>query len=195
MSEAEDSRSHYAAVAGSYTDCYFYQEGGEMEQWRVEIIMARLKSSTFSPQNYRILDVGGGRGRLAGLLHAALGLQLPVTCVDNSAAMLAEAGADPRILPVCRDGLSYASRLLPASLDAVLLCEVVHHLPAPALPAFYSNLYKALRPGGVVVTLTHPPTSAGYPFFAAAHRVWEGNTYLLAIFSSFQHSDPCNMPL
>ena len=138
MSEAEDSRSHYAAVAGSYTDCYFYQEGGEMEQWRVEIIMARLKSSTFSPQNYRvalhtahctlldravcsayywqILDVGGGRGRLAGLLHAALGLQLPVTCVDNSAAMLAEAGADPRILPVCRYCIAIKSFLRPNTI-------------------------------------------------------------------------------
>ena len=54
MTEAEDSRSHYAAVAGSYTDCYFYQEGGEMEQWRVEVILARLKSFSFSPQNYRV---------------------------------------------------------------------------------------------------------------------------------------------
>ena len=64
--------------------------------------------------------------------------------------MLRNSCTDPYLLqeepqtfaPCVRDGLSYASRLLPASLDAVLLCEVVHHLPAPALPAFYSNLYK-----------------------------------------------------
>lgn len=93
----------------------------------------------------RVLDVGGGYGRLA----APLAGSHDVTLVDVSAEMLAEARrrCPPEVELVQADGrdLPFAD----ASFDVVLALDLMAHLPD--LSEGVRELARVVRPGGTVV--------------------------------------------
>jgi SAM-dependent methyltransferase len=156
---------HYAAVNKGYHTAFFYT--GEYEAWQKENILQRLQLAP----THRLVDIGGGTGRFAHLLHEAGGLELPALCVDPSAGMLEEAAKLPGIETVCLGGLEFATAGETEGYDRVLIKEVVHHLTDEDLLATFKGVFSQLSPGGVCLTCTRPHV-VEYPFFAAALDVW-----------------------
>lgn len=103
-----------------------------------------------------VLDFGCGRGSLLKRLVAQ-----GVTCqgLEFSAASAREAERNVGAHPLFRgvvvtDGLP--SSLPPASVDVVLLVEVIEHLLPDDLKPTLAEIHRVLRPGGhVVVTTPH----------------------------------------
>jgi SAM-dependent methyltransferase len=107
----------------------------------------------------RILDVGCGRGEVA--LHAA-GAGATSIAVDPSRAALAlagEAGAEwPEVARGISRILARGDRLpiRDASIDAILLADVVEHLEAADLAGLLAECRRVLRPGGRLIVHTQP---------------------------------------
>jgi len=168
------SPQHYHDIADKYHDNFFYEHGGEMENWKFRLVLDRFQPE-LDPKSCKIADIGAGTGRFMGLLHEALELKNPVVCVDNSAEMLADAEKNRNLEAICLDGVQFGHTLQALSFDCFLLMEVTHHFPPECLPTFYAQLHAALKPGGTFLTITHPHSGDRYPFFADAKRVWAEN--------------------
>jgi 2-polyprenyl-3-methyl-5-hydroxy-6-metoxy-1,4-benzoquinol methylase len=97
----------------------------------------------------RLLDVGCGNG---GFLMTMRGLGWEVEGIEPDAAAARHAQAAQ--LPVQVATVDQA-QLRPASFDAITLSHVIEHLPDPA--AALDRLARALKPGGVLVTLSPNP--------------------------------------
>jgi SAM-dependent methyltransferase len=117
----------------------------------------------------RALDVGCGRGRLAGELAAVSG---EVVGIDPDAASLAQARAsfagDPALSFVEGDVMTWP--FAPASFDLVAAVASLHHLPlVPGL----TRLRELLAPGGVlaVIGLARPDGLADLATALAAYPV------------------------
>jgi len=107
----------------------------------------------------RVLDVGGGHGRLARLLP---GLSMNCLLIDLSATMLALAPrpavrADGARLPVA-DGC----------VDAVAALYTLYHYPDPRLPV--GEARRVLRPGGLFAACA--PNRNSTPELAAVLPDW-----------------------
>ncbi len=98
----------------------------------------------FKPPPARILDVGCAHGGFVGLLHAlgydAVGLEVSPWVVDFAARTFG--------VPVLRGPLEEQD-LADGSFDAVVLNDVVEHLPDP--PGTLARCGRLLKPGGVLV--------------------------------------------
>jgi len=107
-----------------------------------------------------VADVGAGRGEMTVALAAEIGPSGRVYATDIDPQALEQirtqvAAADLRnvtILPArARD-----TGLPTSCCDAVVLRRVYHHLSDPA--ATNLDLFRALRPGGVLAIIDFPPT-------------------------------------
>jgi tRNA (cmo5U34)-methyltransferase len=104
----------------------------------------------------RILDLGSGGGRLLALVKAAraqasfVGLDFSPTMLETLNKLFAN---DPAVTIVAHD----LENQLPAlgSFDAVISSFAIHHLPHARKHALYSEIFAALRPGGVFCNLEH----------------------------------------
>ena len=92
----------------------------------------------------RLLDVGGGTGRIAALLAGEAGL---VVVTDASHAMLGEARAKPHLRAAC----AHAERLPypDGCFDRVLVVDAFHHFRNHQEAA--RELLRVVRPGGRLV--------------------------------------------
>ena len=92
----------------------------------------------------RLLDVGGGTGRVAALMRPLAG---QVTICDLSASMLRSVHAKCECGPVqgCAERLPFAE----ASFDRVLVVDALHHFADQR--AAVAELWRVLRPGGRLV--------------------------------------------
>ena len=97
----------------------------------------------------RVLDVGCGKGEFAIRLAERAGR---VDAVDRSAEMIETAR---RVVPAnvtCLHG-DVAEMTLPAgAYDAITCISALHHLP---LPTVLPRLAQALRPGGILIGVSH----------------------------------------
>jgi SAM-dependent methyltransferase len=113
----------------------------------------------------RVLDVGGGPGRLARLLH---GRSMRCVVIDLSPAMLALAPrpavrADGARLPVAG-----------ASADAVAALYTLYHYADPTVPL--SEARRVLRPGGLLAASA--PARSSTPELAHVLPSWgAGSTF------------------
>lgn len=123
----------------------------------------------------KLLDVGGGHGtfsvalcrRYPDLTAEILDLHEAIAAGESIARRYAGPAVAPRIH--FRAGNALAPTLGPdASYDAVLIFQLLHHLPAQEIPALFTRAVRALRPGGwiSVIDLLDPPR--GHRFNAAA---------------------------
>ena len=96
------------------------------------------------PTAGRLLDVGGGTGRVA---YSLLGKASQLLVVDLSFEMLRQAIAKPGLLPA-----NAYSEVLPfpdGSFDCVIMVDALHHVVNQAQTA--RELWRVLRPGGRIV--------------------------------------------
>jgi 2-polyprenyl-3-methyl-5-hydroxy-6-metoxy-1,4-benzoquinol methylase len=130
----------------------FYDDWGIHYVSTIEYLLHRLRSLQWQS----VIDIGCGDGRMS----RELALHFPehkVTGIDYSdrAIMLAQAmNAD---LP----GLHFEKRdiiadIHPAKHDAMILMEVLEHIPPSDTPAFVAALHRQLVPGGhLLLTVPH----------------------------------------
>lgn len=167
------TQDHYDRLAARYDENWAYNPA--FVEWMTSRIVERLAIEVGD----LVADVGCGTGLYArGLArHAAA-----VVCAEPSKAMLAQVPASDRLLPLLASAEDFAAKrvVLPHALyDAILLKEVLHHVPERS--AVISGLAGLLRSRGrmLVVML---PTRIGYPLFDAA----------LQLFTALQ-PDPANV--
>jgi hypothetical protein len=97
------------------------------------------------PQGAHVLDIGGGDGEhLNGLLD--LRPDLHVTTIDVAASMgtWIEARHKARVMRMpATDLRRYVTLDCPAP-DAIIICDVVHHIPRDQRPAFFAEVAASL---------------------------------------------------
>ena len=134
---------------------------------------ALLHHDTAYPAGSRVLEAGSGVG--AQTVPLILGSPAArITCLDISAASLAEAEARLRAtglpLPLFRQGDLHALPFPEASFDHVFVCFVLEHLPDTN--AALCELRRVLRPGGSLTVIEGDHGSAVFhPDDAAAREV------------------------
>ena len=163
---------HYKGVAKSYEDALFYQKGNDFEK---QYFAAILKTFSIINLDTKIVDLGGGTGRIANLLYSSSNLRNNVICVDNSEDMLSVAKTREGVDAVHCNGMDYFKGIESNSVDRVLLKEFIHHVPIPSLNSLFSNIYNAVSPGGIVLVITRCKKGIEYPFSKKAIEVWEQN--------------------
>ena len=108
------------------------------------------------------LELGCGRGEVA---ITAAGLGAHVTAVDYSAPALAMAASklaelerrdprqrDIRFVHSAANDLQFDNN----TFDRVLMAEMIEHLAADEAAAILSNIYKMVKPGGLLLVYTYP---------------------------------------
>ena len=106
-------------------------------------IESMLRELDPSP-NCRLLDAGGGTGRVSGFLQEYVG---SVVLSDISMGMLKEAAAKQSLRPTC--ALTEAMPFADDFFDCVLMVDALHHVKDQAQTA--RELWRIIKPGGRVV--------------------------------------------
>jgi ubiquinone/menaquinone biosynthesis C-methylase UbiE len=106
-------------------------------------IESMLRELNPSP-NCRLLDAGGGTGRVSGFLQGYVG---SVVLSDISMGMLREAATKTDLRPTrsLTESLPFAD----AFFDCVLMVDALHHVVDQAQTA--RELFRVIKPGGRVV--------------------------------------------
>ena len=141
---------HYKNVSASYATAFFYT--GEYEDWQKGHILRCLR---LAPEQ-RLVDIGGGTGRFAHLLHEAAALQQEAVCVDPSASMLEEAAALEGVATEHCGGVEWASK--PERYDRALIKEVVHHLTDDELGTMYGGIFNQVLPSAPLPAAARRPS-------------------------------------
>ncbi len=140
---------------------------------QAKTLEALLHHDTAYPDGSRVLEAGSGVGaQTVPLIRGSPGAR--ITCLDISAASLAEAEARLRAaglpLPLFRQGDLRALPFPNASFDHVFVCFVLEHLSD--VDAVLSELQRVLRPGGSLTVVEGDHGSAAFhPDEPAAREV------------------------
>lgn len=138
----------------------------------------RLPEELRLNEDWRIVEIGCGRGSLLRMLDSRVRFLSPPVGVDASAAALrlaAEAdrpgrGARPALRLV--QGAATALPLAASSVELALAGHLVKHLATDELEALLRELWRVLVPGGLALLWDFAPTGSG--------RLDRWNAWLLA---------------
>jgi len=101
-----------------------------------------------------VADVGAGRGYFTFRLAAAVGEKGKVfaTDIDTKALAAVKEQAEKQKVKNVETvpGEPTDTKLAPASADAALLCDVLHHVPEAQRAALVQNVAQAIKPGGTL---------------------------------------------
>lgn len=124
------------------------------------------------PARGRLLDVGGGTGRVASAIREYVD---EVVLADVSFAMLAHSPR-PALMPVCG-----ASELLPfpdSSFDRVIIVDALHHVEHHSRTA--DEMFRVLKPGGILVIEEPDIRAFGVKLIAIAEKLLLMRSHFLA---------------
>lgn len=103
----------------------------------------RIRELTRPPQDGRVLDAGGGTGRIGGLLRP---FAAQVVVADVSLGMLEQAQAKGlQTVGAAAERLPFPANCF----DVVIMVDALHHVAHQEQSA--AELYRVLRPGGRLV--------------------------------------------
>jgi SAM-dependent methyltransferase len=160
----DDIRTSYDTVASSYAE--LVHDGPPDEAANLDLF-AKLASG-------RVLDVGCGPGRVAGLLHDR---GLDVIGIDLSPGMIEIARRD-HPGPDFRVGSMTDLDLPDGGLAGVISWWSIIHLPRDVVPQAIAEFHRVLAPGGVLLLgyhvgeeSTHKTSGyGGHPMNVHVHR-------------------------
>ena len=92
----------------------------------------------------RLLDAGGGTGRVSGYLQEHVG---SIVLSDNSMGMLKEAAEKDNLQPTC--ALTETMPFADVFFDCILMVDALHHVNDQAQSA--RELWRIVKPGGRIV--------------------------------------------
>lgn len=122
----------------------------------------------------RVLDVGGGTGRIARALAASPDTTVSDPIVLDAARGMLEQARKHGLQTLQADVRSWPVR--DDAVDAVVAADAIHHFPD--LDGFVSEASRAIRPGGVVVVRDFDPTTIrGRALVAAEHLFFDSTFY------------------
>ncbi|MBH8596560.1 class I SAM-dependent methyltransferase [Thermoactinomyces sp. CICC 10523] len=107
----------------------------------------RFMEQEISWHGKRVVDIGCGGGIYTSEL-LNLGAK-SVVGIDFSEAMLSVAKSEHKEIEFCK-GDAYATGLQDCSFDLVFSRALIHHLRD--LPAYFREVYRILKPGGIIIT-------------------------------------------
>jgi SAM-dependent methyltransferase len=165
-STGDGTQAHYNRLAASYDENWAYSP--VYIAWMTRNILDR---AAIRPGQV-IADIGCGTGLYSRELAAA---GATVICADPSPAMLDQLPDDPALVPVRASAQDIAEHrvTLPAeNLDAIVIKEAIHHVPASERQAVLRGLAALLAPGGRII-IVMLPGSITYPLFTAALERFE----------------------
>jgi SAM-dependent methyltransferase len=175
----DDIRTSYDTVAVSYAE--LVQDGPPEEAANLDLF-AKLASG-------RVLDVGCGPGRVAGLLHDR---GLDVIGIDLSPGMIDIARRE-HPGPDFRVGSMTDVDLPDGELGGVISWWSIIHLPRAVVPQVFAEFYRVLAPGGVLLLgfhvgeeSTHKTSGyGGHPMNIHVHRWMPAALIELAVAAGF----------
>ena len=100
-----------------------------------------------------VLDIGCGRGEMLELLRDA---GIEASGVDSDVGMVQEARRRGLTLHE-GDAVAYLATLDDGAMGGLIACQVIEHIPWPALTTVLREAYRVLRPGGVFIMETVNP--------------------------------------
>lgn len=124
------------------------------------------------PVRGRLLDVGGGTGRVASAIR---GYVDEIVLADESFGMLAHAPL-PDLEPVC--GISESLPFPDDSFERVIMVDALHHVLDQARTA--REMFRVLKPGGVLVIEEPDIRTFGVKLIALAEKLLLMRTHFLA---------------
>ncbi|MBI2362192.1 MAG: class I SAM-dependent methyltransferase [Elusimicrobia bacterium] len=129
------------------------QDGDFFARRKAELLLGLAARRLGPPQGLKALDLGSG----LGLTDRFLSPLMPGLCgVDVAPGVVAAAAkANPRVAYSVYDGAS-----LPypdAAFDLVFTVCVAHHVPPAGRAAFFAEMRRVTRPGGLDVVFEHNP--------------------------------------
>jgi 2-polyprenyl-3-methyl-5-hydroxy-6-metoxy-1,4-benzoquinol methylase len=160
-SDSDPTQAHYQRLAARYDDNWAYNPA------HIAWMTSRIIRHADIGSGQTVADIGCGTGLYSRGLTAAA---RAVICADPSQAMLDQLPADPALIPVLASAEDIATHrvTLPAQrLDAMVIKEALHHVPADRRPAVLHGLAGLLPPGGRIL-IVMLPVRIDYPLFTAA---------------------------
>jgi ubiquinone/menaquinone biosynthesis C-methylase UbiE len=134
--------------------------------------MEVMREVAFLPVRGRLLDVGGGTGRVASAIRDLVDV---ITIADVSFGMLKEA-PPASFKPVC-----CVSEFLPfpdESFERVIMVDALHHVVNHAHSA--REMFRVLKPGGVLVIEEPDIRTFGVKLIAIAEKLLLMRSHFLA---------------
>jgi cyclopropane-fatty-acyl-phospholipid synthase len=164
-----------------YSCAYFHRPDytlDEAQRAKLDLVCRKLRLKP----GERLLDVGCGWGAL--IMHAAehYGVNaLGITLSDAQATLARERIAAAGLGDRCKVEIRDYRALGDLRFDKISSVGMVEHVGVDHLPAYFASLYRALRPGGLLlnhgivsVDAAHRPTR----FAWLESRLWKRNAFI-----------------
>ena len=121
-------------------------------------VYSRIAALSGARPGSRVLDIGCSGGYLARLLAAAVTPDGQVTGIDPSGPAVSYARRRAPGNCTFAVGVAQDLQFPDGSFDVVTSTLAVHHIPEAGRPDAFSEMYRVLRPGGVLLAADFRPS-------------------------------------